>query len=215
MNTLQAALRATFAAALTVGLFGFAPAASAEDIGDTIEKYVGKTESMMGIYDSWNDFSAAHDALVPDDRQFEPDYTPPGSPTVPSSCAGSEKCNECYEQAVRKINFYRFSLDKGKSITNNAIQYAKKAMAFGDTGSAAMGVGGLGWTHKAKPQIEKSVLKIRKTYKGKYEEWIAGMQTSLQELGKCEAQFFNERDWYSRYGYVYYSFMADRYKNPD
>lgn len=214
MNNRNFAWRAT-AAALLTGLCGFSPLAAAEDVGDSIEKNIGKIEQMVNIYDSWNAFSAAHDALVPDDRQFDPDYSPPGSPTIPSSCAGAEKCNACYEKAVKNINFYRFSLDKGKSITNNAIQYAKKAMAFGDTGSAAMGVGGLAWTHKAKPQIEKSVAHIRKTYQGKYQEWIAGMQASLQELGKCEAEFFNERDWYSRYGYVYYAFMADRYKNPD
>jgi hypothetical protein len=41
------------------------------------------------------------------------------------------------------------------------------------------------------------------------------MQTSLQALGKCEEEFFKERDWYNRFGYIYYSFMADRYKSPD
>jgi hypothetical protein len=200
---------------LMLGLTGFAPPAAAGDVGDEIESGIGKVEDMMAIYDSWQAFTAAHDGLTRGDSQFDPDYTPPGSPQIPSACAGSEQCNACYEKAVKDINFYRFSLDKGRGITNNALQYAKKAMAFGDTASGSMGVGGLAWTHKAKPQIEQAAAKIRKTYQGKYTEWISGMQTSLQALGKCEEEFFKERDWYNRFGYIYYSFMADRYKSPD
>ena len=201
--------------ALMSGLTCVAPPALAEDIGDSIESGIGKMEDLMKIHESWQEFAAAHDGLTPDDRQFDPDYAPPGSPQIPSACAGSPQCNACYEKAVKDINFYRFSLDKGRGITNNALQYAKKAMAFGDTASGSMGVGGLAWTHKAKPQIEKAAAKIRKTYHGKYQEWIAGMQSSLQALGKCEDEFFKERDWYTRFGYIYYSFMADRYKSPD
>lgn len=196
-------------------LIGAAPPAAADDFGDGVESGIGKAEDLMKIYESWQEFTAAHDGLTPDDRQFDPDYEPSGSPKIPSACAGSPQCNACYEKAVKDINFYRFSLDKGRGIANNALQYAKKAMAFGDTASGSMGVGGLAWTHKAKPQIEKAATKLRKTYQGKYTEWIAGMQTTLQALGKCEEEFLKERDWYNRFGYVYYSFMADRYKSPD
>ena len=203
-----------FAVALC-GLASFASSVAADDFGDGIESGIGKAEDLMKIYESWQEFTAAHDGLTKDDRQFDPDYEPPGSPKIPSACAGSEQCNACYEKAVKDINFYRFSLDKGRGIANNTLQYAKKANAFGDTASGSMGVGGLAWTHKAKPQIEKAVAKLRKTYQGKYTEWIAGMETSLKALGKCEEEFFKERDWYTRFGYIYYSFMADRYKNPD
>jgi hypothetical protein len=213
MKTIQ--WRAGMIVALMLCCAGFTPHAVAEDVGDSIESGIGKVEDLMNIYDSWQAFAAAHDSLTPGDRQFDPDYSPPGSPQIPSACAGSEQCNACYEKAVKDINFYRFSLDKGRGIANNTLQYARKAMAFGDTASGSMGVGGLAWTHKAKPQIEKAAAHLRKTYQGKYTEWIAGMQTSLQALGKCEEEFFKERDWYNRFGYIYYSFMADRYKSPD
>lgn len=207
--------RASIFAVALCGLASFASSVAADDFGDGIESGIGKAEDLMKIYESWQEFTAAHDGLTKDDRQFDPDYEPPGSPKIPSACAGSEQCNACYEKAVKDINFYRFSLDKGRSIANNTLQYAKKAYTFGDTASGSMGVGGLAWTHKAKPQIEKAVAKLRKTYQGKYTEWIAGMETSLKALGKCEEEFFKERDWYTRFGYIYYSFMADRYKNPD
>ncbi len=207
--------RDAMATALLSAVTVVVPSAFAGDLGDSIESGIGNVEGLMNVYQSWQEFTAAHNGLTPGDSQFDPDYAPPGSPRIPSACAGSAQCNACYEKAVRDINFYRYSLDKGRGITNNALQYAKKAMAFGDTGSQTMGVGGLAWTHKAKPEIEKSVAKLRKTYQSKYTEWIAGLQTSLQALGKCEEEFFKERDWYNRFGYIYYSFMADRYKSPD
>lgn len=207
--------RAGFAVALLSGLTGFAQPAAADDLGSAIEKGMGGVENLSNIYSSWQDFSAAHAGLTPDDSQFDPDYDPPGSPQIPSACAESAKCQACYEKAVKDINFYRFSLDKGRGIANGTLQYAKKAIAFGDTGSASFGVGGLAWSYKAKPQIEKAVAKLRKTYQSKYEEWIAGLERSLQALGKCEEENFGERDWYGRFGYIYYSFMADRYKSPD
>ncbi len=207
--------RDAMATALLSAVTVVVPSAFAGDLGDSIESGIGNVEGLMNVYQSWQEFTAAHNGLTPGDSQFDPDYAPPGSPQIPSACAGSEQCNACYEKAVKDINFYRFSLDKGRGIANNALQYSKKAIAFGDTGSQTMGVGGLAWTHKAKPEIEKSVAKLRKTYQSKYTEWIAGLQTSLQALGKCEEEFFKERDWYNRFGYIYYSFMADRYKSPD
>jgi len=187
--------------------------------GDSYKEQVDKGTAMVGdfleIADSWQAFADAHNALTPDDSQFDPDYSPEGSPEIPSACAESEECNACYEKAVKDINFYRFSLDKGRGIARGTLDYARKAIAFGDTASGSFGVGGLAWSLDAKPEVEKAVAKLRKTYDGKYEEWIAGMKQSLQALGECEEEHFGERDWYARFGYIYYSFMADRYKSPD
>lgn len=186
---------------------------------DAIETGVGKGtaigSSLINIYDSWESFTAANDALTPDDLKFDPDASPPGSPEIPSACAESEECNACYEQAVKDINFYRFSFDKGYRIAHSNLEYAKAAIAFGDTASAAMDVGGLAWSLEARPGINKAMDKLRGTYDAKYKEWLSGMEESLKDLGKCEEEHFGERDWYGRFGYIYYSFIADRYKSPD
>jgi hypothetical protein len=182
---------------------------------DRVDKGTALVGDFIGIANSWQEFTDAHDALTPDDRQFDPDYSPDGSPEIPSACAESEECNACYETAVKEINFYRFSLDKGRGIAKGTLDYAAKAIAFGDSASGSFGVGGLAWSLEAKPEVEKVVAKLRKTYNGKYEEWIAGMEKSLRALGECEEEYFGERDWYARFGYIYYSFMADRYKSPD
>ena len=187
--------------------------------GDSYKARVDQGTALVGdflsIAGSWREFAEAHQALTPDDSQFDPDYSPDGSPEIPSACAESEDCNACYEKAVKDINFYRFSLDKGRGIAKGTLDYAKKAIAFGDTASGSFGVGGLAWSLDAKPQVEKAVAKLRKTYDGNYEEWIAGLEKSLRTLGECEEEHFGERDWYARFGYIYYSYMADRYKSPD
>lgn len=193
----------------------FAEGPSFEDISGAMETGTKLGGDIVATYDAWEAFSEAHDGLVADDSEFDPDYDPPGSPQIPSACAESEECNACYEKAVRQINFYRFSLDKGRGIANNTLGYAKKALAFGDTGSGTFGVGGLSWSIDARPKIEKATEKLRKTYQTKYGEWISGLEDALKELGQCEEENFGERDWYGRFGYIYYSFMADRYKSPD
>jgi hypothetical protein len=190
-------------------------ASNNSDIETGLGKGIAIGSSLVNIYDSWEAFTAASDALTPDDLAFDPDVSPPGSPEIPSACAESEECNACYEQAVKDINFYRFSFDKGHRIAHSYLEYAKAAIAFGDTGSAAMDVGGLAWSLEARPGIVKATDKLRATYDAKYKEWLSGMEGSLKELGKCEEEHFGERDWYGRFGYIYYSFIADRYKSPD
>ena len=157
----------------------------------------------------------AHDALSEADVPYDPDYNPAGSPQVPSACAGSAECNECYEKAVKDVNFNRFYLDKMRSIANSTIVFADKSIAFGDNASGYHGLTGLAWQTEGRPQIEEAVANLRKTYERKYGVYISNLETALKQLGQCEAEHFDEPDWYNRFGYIYYSFMADRYKEPD
>lgn len=41
------------------------------------------------------------------------------------------------------------------------------------------------------------------------------LETSLQTLDQSKEENLGTRDWYPRFGYIYYSFMADRYQSPD
>ncbi|HEX6322495.1 MAG TPA: hypothetical protein VFZ36_02120, partial [Vicinamibacterales bacterium] len=50
----------------------------------------------------------AYDALTKGDKSLDPNYRPPGSPSVPSHCTApdgtsSEGCNDCYAAAYRKL----------------------------------------------------------------------------------------------------------------
>ncbi len=81
--------------------------------------------------------------------------------------------------------------------------------------SASFGVGGFKWSADAKPDFEKALTKLRTTYNSKYEEWMQDLETSLQTLDQSKEENLGTRDWYPRFGYIYYSFMADRYQSPD
>ena len=41
------------------------------------------------------------------------------------------------------------------------------------------------------------------------------LRRALQEVADCEARYFDVQDWYSRYGFIYYTFMEDRYRRSD
>ncbi len=40
---------------------------------------------------------------------------------------------------------------------------------------------------------------------------MAAIQDSLKTISACEAKM-GERDWYEKYGFVYYEFLYDAYK---
>ncbi len=72
-------------------------------------------------------------------------------------------------------------------------------------------VSGLAWQY-SKKGIEESLTKLGRTYDEKYRGLMQNLQATLRKISDCEAQFFDEQDWYDRYGFIYYTFMADRYK---
>lgn len=169
----------------------------------------------MGMADNWNDFMEAFDALDPGDGQYDPGQLDGDGPSVPSSCAESPSCNACYQRAVGEIDFNRFYLQRAWSITHSTIDMAKKAQAFGNTTSGVHGVAGLAWQYYGNIPIEAELKKLRKTYHDKYLAYTRNLQAALQQLGQCEEQHFDERDWYGRFGYLYLNFMKAKYESPE
>ena len=83
------------------------------------------------------------------------------------------------------------------------------AKAFGDSFSTAT-KSGVGWS-SARKNIEASETKLEQAYDNKYRDLMGKLHGSLVGMAICEAEYGLE-DWYDRFGYVYYEFMADRYK---
>lgn len=180
-----------------------------------VDKGVGWTTWGLGTVASASELSDAYDALDDGDTAYDPDSLDDDGPTVPSSCAESEECNACYTDAVQKINFNRFYLQRAWSITHSYIDYAQKAEKFGDSASGIHAVSGLSWQLQGKPQIEQALTGLRRTYRGKYQSYIENLENALRGLGQCEAEHFGERDWYSRYGFIYLDFMKAKYESPE
>lgn len=141
-------------------------------------------------------------------------YTDSSGPTVPSHCAEGDDCRQCYEEAVRKIDFNRFYIERARCITAANVKMANSAMAFGDSASGIHAVTGLSWQLQGKPQIEQAVAKLKQTYTRKAGEYLNGLEGSLKDLGRCEAQHYGEEDWYQRYGWIYHNFMQAKYATP-
>lgn len=161
-----------------------------------------------------NDGQALMDAfsrLTPGDSEYDPDYSPPGAPDVPSSCAGSDACGDCYSKAQNDINFMRFNLEKLRSTCRGGQDVADRAIKFGDDVSSIHGALGLAWQSE-KVGILKTVKHLKETCKSKYDGMMTGTEKAIREMDHCEAEFFNNRDWYDRYGFLYYQFLRARYE---
>lgn len=170
----------------------------------------------MEYYNTFDEARNAHALLHPDDAEFDPDYAPTGSPSLPSQCLDEDnaECLQCYAHAQGELNFLRHTLERLRSIYGSTKKYSEKMIAFGDSMAGLPGGFGIGWPPE-RAGIQKSVKDLGKTYDKKYRELIANLEKALREIADCEQQFFDTADWYDRYGFIYYTFMADRYRRAD
>lgn len=149
--------------------------------------------------------------LTPQDGAFDPNYTPPGTPQIPLQCAKSKACGACFEDAQGKLNAVRVRFEKLRVVYGSTKAWIAKALSFGDTAAGAFGIGGLAWQTERR-KVEASVANLDAAYDAKYTELMQTLEDAMKAIEACEAEHFNEPDWYNRFGFMYYSFMADRYR---
>lgn len=154
----------------------------------------------------------AYEFLTESDRSREPDFSPAGMPRVPSNCAASEECGACYEQAQRKLNRIRGTFEKLRAIGLETREIKDDALAVGASISSLPGAG-LGW-YGARRNIMGGWNEFIGTYDSKYRELLGSLRGALEEIGACEAEHFDEANWFDRFGFIYFQFMEDRY-HPD
>lgn len=179
-----------------------------------IDQGIGALNQGMGLMDTIRDFGETQfSPLVPEDIDFDPNFDPPGAPTIPVHCevSGGADCRQCYESAYGKLNFVRHYLEVLRGIYGATKRYTDSAIAFGDSMSGLHGGFGLAWPPERKG-IQDAFDKMGNTYDEKYEGYMRELLEGLQDVAACEKQYFNEDDWYSRYGFIYYTYMQDRYR---
>jgi hypothetical protein len=160
---------------------------------------------------SGSDFLETFAPLTAEDKGYDPNYNPPGSPQIPSHCAGSNGCGDCYQTAYDELNAVRYRFEKLRRVYQSTKSFTAAALSFGDNAASIHGIAGLAWQTERR-KIEQSIKNLDASYDGKYEELVGVLQKAIQHIGQCEAQYYKEPDWYNRYGFIYYSFMADRYR---
>ena len=183
---------------------------------DVVDTNVGRLNSWFDVSMSLRDMLDATENLSPDDAEFEPDYSPENMPQVPTTCSDNVDydCMQCYEDAYNELNFLRYNLEKLRSIYGATKHYANQSMAFGDSVSGLHGALGISWQYEKKG-IQESLDKLKVTYDDRYQGMMRTLRRTLNEVAQCESQYFGVDDWYSRYGFIYYTFMEDRYRRSD
>lgn len=154
----------------------------------------------------------SYTALSDADRRFDPDFSPAGMPRLPSQCAGSDECGQCFAEARRDLNRRRYQFEKLRAIALQTKKMTDDAIALGSSLSSLPGQG-LGW-HVARSDIMEGWEAFGSTYDDKYREFLDDLRRDLSAVGACEAEYFGEEGWFDRFGFIYYQFMEDRY-HPD
>ncbi len=180
------------------------------DSGSLVGTGVDWTSYGIGLVQSAAELESSYDALTDFDGSCM-NLSPDGAPQVPASCAGESTCGECYTAAVRELNGMRLNLERLRCYYAAYKRFVDASISFGDNASGIHAVTGLAWQSE-RAGILEAMESLNRTYDTKYAQMMPNLRTALTKVAACEAQFFNNPDWYARFGFIYYTFMSDRYK---
>jgi hypothetical protein len=117
----------------------------------------------------------------------------------------------CLEKEYDNLNNRRLNLERLRVIFAHAMKKINAGMAFGDNVSGVHGVSGLVWQSQKMIILTKSIPTLNKAYDDKYAEMIHALEENLRAIENCEAMLGYD-NWYNHAGFIYYQFMADKYK---
>jgi hypothetical protein len=180
-------------------------AGKAGNAADQVSKSAKNAESLINLFESYKGLSAG-------DSGFDPTYNPPGAPEIPTSCpeGSSGSCQTCYADAYDSLNRVRFNLERLRAVRGSTEEFYRASTSFGDNVSGIHGVAGLAWQAERR-KIEASFKNFQNVYGKKHAQLMGDLKAALERIAVCEAKYYNEPDWYSRFGFMYYTFMESRY----
>jgi len=184
---------------------------NASNAAEHLDNVVGAINNVVDIIDTGRELWDA--AGVLDAGECTPDFTQPENALVPSSCSGTAGCNDCYSTALASFNADRQTLARMMCLFMNTKNFTDKAIAFGNAMASLPGGVGLGWI-PAKRNIDQAYTKFKATYDKKARELLTSLQKNMMKIDACENSF-GLKDWYQRFGFMYFEFMQQKYKRPD
>lgn len=126
-------------------------------------KTAGDAAKDAGAAKGGSDLLDAYKALSDSDSKYDPDFSPPGSPEVPTSREPGGSCESCYADAYDSLNRVRFNLERLRTIRGSTEEFYRASVSFGDNVSAIHGVAGLAWQAERR-KIEQSFAGFRQSY---------------------------------------------------
>lgn len=163
----------------------------------------GTADAAGNTFDTMNDLDREVDAAA--------SGVEAGAPPVPASCLGREGCEECYQRPYEQLARSRILLARARALHAATHRFAKAAQAFGDGVAPSTREAAIVW-HYQKPKIAASLAQLDATYDRKIADMLAVLKRTLEEIAACEARFYQNPDWYQRYGFMYFEFMQARYQ---
>lgn len=149
------------------------------------------------------------------DDRLDPKYEPPGAPGVPSKCMENKACRPCYTEAYEHVNKTRVSLEQVRAHYEYTHRFSADGIALmqgvAATAGGPAGIGAAVETQK----VNGALSEFDGVVRAKNAELLARLQGNLKEVNACEAKYYKNDDWYDRYGYMYYQFMAAHYGYAD
>jgi len=182
----------------------------ANDIKDVkaLNKGASDAKSMLDLAKAFKD---AYPALSKKDEAFEPDYQPPGAPSVPSKCMENEDCQPCYEKAYGAVNKTRINLERVRAHYALTHRITTQGTAFMQgVANVAGGAAALG-AQVETAAVNSAVSDFDQVVRKKNNELLKKLEGNLKEVSACEARFYKNDDWYDRYGFMYQQFMISQY----
>ncbi|MEK8034167.1 hypothetical protein AACH06_25355 [Ideonella sp. DXS29W] len=186
------------------------------DYNDQVDTVSDAVEDVAKLVDAAGTLNGAYEGLAGSDREAQRAFDADSGPTVPSSCLEQAACNACFGPAVEKIDFNRYWLLRARILTVNTVKVGKAGLSMLEAVSGAAQAAGPVLQAHERPAIENRMATLRAKYEEKAAIYLSGLEAGMRALGECEANHFGTRDWYQRYGYLYVSFMRERFaKAPE
>jgi len=200
------------AACLIAGLLLLAPPPGKAQLDDsTIKKAMDYFKKALDIAENAEKMWSDSKTLSP--NEASPSFGQRG-PTMPSSCAGaaaaSQECR-CFAKSAERLDKNRVMLEKLRVLVANQRDFRDKAIAMGNSYAQLHTLMGIQWVGIRKHDIDEPYDQFKSIANQKHQAVMQAIQESLESISACEAKM-GERDWYQKYGFVYYEFLYDAYK---
>jgi len=148
--------------------------------------------------------------LVEEDRRAIPDSTLGGIAPMPSRCIADDDCRRCSSEAVTRLEGRLANYERLRVIYQTTNTYVERMTALGDAKSGWHQLEQAAW-YAAKQKIVESQIGLQTAYRNKFDEFNRDLQSILQDVGRCEAQYGFD-DWYNRQGVFFYNNIISSYR---
>ncbi len=186
-------------------------AEGAENVQESLSSHFGHINNIISTAQAIVDLNNALQTL--DEGECQPSFAQDDNALMPTSCDETAGCMNCYERPVQSFTTNRLTLARMWCLYTNTKSFNDKAIAFGNTMSAAVPQSGLGWMN-AKKMIDDAYTKFIATYDRKLVEVLGALQNNMKQVATCE-QRFGVKDWYQKFGFMYFEMMQMKYKRND